>query len=186
MTPNTRIVAVIVVLAASTAGAFVMTGPSVGASFTAGDVETTTHDGEIDAVTIAPAGEVSWTGLEAQPKTATVTVQVQTADGWTVLASQTYGDVDGLDGSLSYDFSERGQRIDLTKRPFSDDRFTASDGESSATTIDIRIVATVAAQEDRRTTVSDSFTVRVANKPADTDASGRAGTGVSSSSEVDD
>lgn len=165
-------------------GAVIFTSPSVGASFTAADVQTTTHDGQIDAVTIAPEGRISWTGLEQEPSKVAVSVEVKTEDGWKTVDTRTYRDVKGLDGSHQYDFSTRSGPIDLTTHAFSATEFAASDGETVDTTVDVRITVTVHGQEERSTSVSDSFQVTVENKRADADASGSANTGVSSNSEV--
>lgn len=195
---NTKIRAVLLLLfvaLVSAAAAFALSQPSVGASFQASDVETTTHDGEIDAVSIAPKGMISWTGLEEDPDGATVIVSIKTPDGeWKTVASKEYDRIDGLDGSLEYSFDSPGHApdhaasngaIDLTERGFSDHDFEASDGATEDTTIDVRIIATIDAQDQRSTTISDSFTVSVENKQADAHTTGSAGTGVSSSSEVD-
>jgi len=181
MTVKRRLILFAVAVIIATAAAFVFTQPSVGTSFSASSVETTTHDGEIDAVTIQPKGEISWTGLEEEPDSATVTVQVETEDGWETVASRDFRGIQGLDGSRRYAF----KRVDLTETGLSDNAFKAADGETAETTVSIRIVTTVHAGQDRTDTVSDSFTVSVSNKAADADVSGHANTGVQSDSEVE-
>jgi len=169
--------------------------PVVAASFTASNVSSATHDGAVDAVTIAPAGTVSWDGLDAAPTGCAVAVSVRDADSeaaaWTEVTTETLP-ISGLSDSDDFEIRESGAgnsphsggSIDLTDGPFSAADFAASDGESATTTVDIRLVATITAEDTQRATVTDSFDVTVANRAADADTSGSANTGLEADSEV--
>ena len=171
------------VAAAAVLGASTTTvGASAETSFTADNVETlTTHNGMIQEVTVAPAGEIDYYGLESEPDEATVEVQVRSdgTDGWETVDSTTVGSEDtlGYAGTVEYGFDT----IDLfDSSSLNRADLRAPNGETVETEIDIRVSVTFEESGTDGADVTDSsqdtFTVTVENIQSGADVGGNANT----------
>lgn len=183
---------------------------SADVAFTAGDVDITTADGSIDAVTVAPSGSASWQGLEAPPKRAAYELVVATDESLenegdsrasTIAESDpSLGGTAGRSGEIDveltqYDLLENGSYEKGGYRgggtaPFDASDFEASaDGSRSRTTVHLELTVELYGSTDDSplVTASDetSFTVTVENAGAELEYRVTANTGVESDTAVD-
>jgi hypothetical protein len=157
-------------------------GATAAATFTAGDVQVTTDNGQITSVTVAPNGTVTYDGLEASANTITVDVQVKknSSTSWETVGSKTLSP-GGTSGSATYNFTN----IDVIQNsPLTTADFNAGgDGTSTATDVDVRVHVTLVGVGDSgadvTTSAGDTFTVTANNQPISVDVSGQANTGAS-------
>jgi hypothetical protein len=158
--------------------AFVAGNTAAHTSFSADDVAITTNGGSLTSLTVAPTGDVHYSGLEAEPSSVDVVVEIKKASdsSWDTLESKSVS-ATGLEGSVEYDFSS----IDvLAGSSLKRQEFKASDGATSTTDVDIRVTATLVGAgpngNDVTATSTNTFTVSVENIPAGGGVGGKAGT----------
>lgn len=169
---------VITVVFGSMGMMFLSAPVSANTSFTANDVSATTANGKLTKLTVAPSGNVSYSGLEQEPSGVTVTVEVKNTSGGWEQVSTTSSSASGLNGEVSYDFSEIGllQQTSMTKSDFE-----AADGSSASTDVQVRVTAVVEGAgpngDDVTTTSESTFTVTVENKKAGAGVGGKANAG---------
>ena len=153
-------------------------GVAAQTTFTANDVTTTTPSGHLKSVSVAPNGTVEYAGLESQPSSVDVAVQVRKQGGtWQTVSTKSLS-ASGLAGNVSYDFATLDllQTTSLQKGDFP----TAPDGGDASTTLEVRVNATLVGAgpsgSDVTASSSDSFTVTVHNRKAGGGVTGRANT----------
>jgi hypothetical protein len=156
-------VVAMVVLVALGGTTLLSTSATAQTSFTANDVQTTSHNGQLKELSIAPEGTVSYEGLENPATGVTVTVAVKQSESstWTDLQTKEVG-ASGLHGSADYSFD----KMSLIKGgPFNKKAFRPDDGETVGTDVDVRVTVTVHEDggEDVVATGTDTFTVTVEN-----------------------
>ncbi|WP_137283475.1 hypothetical protein [Halorussus salinisoli] len=179
------------VLAGVTAGgasasAFARSGSAnAGATFDASDVTVESDDGSLRALTVAPAGTTSWSGLEAPARQVSIVMyaKLDTDLEYHRLDSQRLG-ASGLHGETDYAF---GTRNLLATSAFSAGDFEPSgDGQTRTRTVRLRLVVTVTGTDGTELTSGHSdatFEVSVENLPESADADGDANTGAEAGSE---
>lgn len=160
--------------------AFLPGGATAQASFTADDVNVASNAGVVTSLTVAPAGEITYDGLERPPNETTVVVSVRVADGsWERVGNETL-DVSTQQGSTSFDFPTIDVFAETSTTPAD---FRPSDGSRKQVDMDVRLRVTLAdagpGGDDVTATVSDTSTVTVTNEAATAGASGKANTGAS-------
>jgi hypothetical protein len=157
------VVVTIVAFVAMGSATFLTSSAMAQTSFTAGDVSATSHNGQLQELTIAPEGSVTYEGLETPASGITVTVQVRPEGGstWSDLKSKELT-ASGLHGSATYAFDRMSI---LQGSTFSKKDFRPADGADSTTQVDVRV--NVAVREEGGQTVetraTDTFTVTVTN-----------------------
>lgn len=155
---------------------FVVSPASADTSFTANDATVTSPDGSVKSVTIAPAGTVTYSGMEQEPSGISVTVSVKTSsmDGWKTVESKSLS-VSGLEGSASYRF----QKSDLlASTVMSASSFEAADGSTATTDVQVKVTAVVVGGgsegADVTSEATSTFTVSVTNIEAGAGVGGQA------------
>jgi hypothetical protein len=153
---------------------------AVSASFTASDVSVTANNGQLQSLTVAPTGNVTYDGLENPPSEIELTVQVKVDGSWENVTTKTVSvSSPGLEGNASYDVSQ----VDLLANSgLQKTDFKATPAEGSVdTNVEMRMHATLvgagASGGDVVVTGSDTFTVTVTNQPAKGGVRGNANTG---------
>ncbi|WP_210424137.1 hypothetical protein [Halorussus ruber] len=180
-TDRRRFLGLLAGVAAGGAGASALarTGRAdAGATFAASDVTVRTHDGALGALTIAPAGTVSWSGLEEPAENAALVLyaKLDSALRYRELDGQRL-DAAGLHGETEFRFETRDL---LDGRGFSPADFTPDDGERRTRTVRLRLGVTVFGADETVLTsgyADATFDVTVENRPEETGADGRANTG---------
>jgi hypothetical protein len=135
------LVAAVFLLIVTTALAFAMGGASAHTEFTANDVTITSNGGNVKSLTVAPTGDLHYEGLEANPSSIDVVVEIKksSSSSWNTLDSKSLS-ASGLEGNVSYDFST----VDvLGESSLKQSDFKSSDGQTSTTDLDIRVTATL-------------------------------------------
>ena len=151
---------------------------SAGATFAASDLTVRTDDGSLDSLTVAPAGTVSWSGLETPAGGVALTLSA-TYGGrpFRALASQRLPAA-GLHGETDYAFESRDL---LGVEEFDASDFAAADGERVTETVRLRLAVTVVAADGETTLTTGRadarFDVTVENRPEEGAIDGRANTG---------
>lgn len=155
------------------------TGAVAHTTFAAGDVAVTSNGGELRSLTVAPSGDVHYTGFEANATGVTIVVEAKLATdtAWETVHTESTT-ATGLEGTLSFALPTTDL---LTATSLSQSDFRALDGQSSTTDVDVRLTVTFAGAGpnggDVVTTATDTFTVTVTNTPAGAGIGGRANTG---------
>lgn len=169
------------------ASAFARTGRAdAGATFAASDVTVRTHDGALDAVTVAPAGTVSWSGLEEPAGSVGLVLyaKLDSALRYRELDGQRL-DAAGLHGETDYRFETRNL---LAGSGFSAADFEPDDGENRTRTVRLRFDITVYATDDETeltTGYADAtFDVTVENRPEAGTVEGAANAGAEPAGET--
>lgn len=172
------VISLIVALVVALTATMVMSGGAAAhTTFTADDVTVTSNNGQIMALTVAPAGDIHYWGLESAGDVNIAVETRQSGGTWEQVAEQNQS-VSSLEGSLEYSFST----IDLlAESSISRVDFNANrDGGTSTNDIEIRVRATFIGAGDNGadivTTTSDSFTVTVDNVGAGLNGGGNANT----------
>lgn len=187
-TDRRRLLGLLAGVAAGGAGAsaFARTGRAdAGATFGASDVTVRTHDGALDAVTVAPAGTVSWSGLEEPAGSVALSLyaKLDSALRFRELDGQRL-DATGLHGEADYQFGTR----DLLDGPgFSAADFEPDDGETRTRTVRLRLSVAVYATDGTELTAGytdATFDVTVENRPESETVTGRANAGAESAGET--
>lgn len=162
------------------ASAFARTGRAdARATFVASDVTVRTHDGALDAVTVAPAGTVSWSGLEESAGSVALALhaKLDSALQYHELASRRL-DAAGLHGGTDYQFETHNL---LHESGFSARDFGPGDGETLTRQVRLRLAVTVYATDDETVLTTGyadaTFDVTVENRPEKGTVDGRANTG---------
>lgn len=146
-------------------------------SFSADDVSVESNNGVITELTVAPAGDVHYSGLEQTPERLDLVVSVKHSDGsWEQIGAKNRS-ASGLEGTVDYDFDT----IDVLKQSsLTVADLRSPDGESSSTDVTIRVEATLVGSgpsgTDVTSTAADTFTVTVTNAPAGANVGGSANT----------
>lgn len=146
-------------------------------SFSASDVSVESNNGVITELTVAPAGDVHYTGLEQAPERLDLVVSVKHSDGsWEQIGAKNLS-ASGLEGTVDYDFDT----IDvLEQSSLTVADLRSPDGETSSTDVTIRVEATLVGSgpggTDVTSAAADTFTVTVTNVPAGANVGGRAHT----------
>ena len=160
-------VVAIVILAGVAALLALFATPTVAhASLTADDVTLTGDSGQLKELVVAPNGSVHYDGLEQAPSSVDVTIEVNDGTGWYTVGSQSVS-ASGREGNVSYSFSDTDVLGPISLK---NNDFKAQDGQSSSTTLELRVTATLvgagANGNDVTATATDGFTVTVTNEPA--------------------
>jgi hypothetical protein len=151
---------------------------SAGATFAASDLTVRTDDGSLDSLTVAPAGTVSWSGLETPAGGVALTLSA-THGGrpFRDFASQRLPAA-GLHGETDYAFESRDL---LGVEEFDASDFAAADGERVTETVRLRLAVTVVAADGETTLTTGyadaRFDMTVENRPEEGAVDGRANTG---------
>jgi hypothetical protein len=150
-----------------------------GATFAASDVTVRTHDGALGAVTVAPAGTVSWSGLEEPAGSAALALYAKLSSDrrFHELDGQRL-DAAGLHGETGYQFETRNL---LGGPGLAAADFEPGDGETLTRVVRLRLEVTVYASDDETVLTSGdadaTFDVTVENRPEDGSVDGEANTG---------
>lgn len=176
---RTRALAVPLVVLVTFGVLFGLTGGATAdTTFSASNVDVTSHGGTIQSLSIAPSGHVHYSGLESVPSAVTIDVQVKkaTASSWDTVGTKSLS-ATGLAGNLSFDF----QRLDImSQSDLTKQDFKSGDGTTSNTEVDVRLAVTFVGAgsggSDVTSTAQDSFLVNVTNIPAGAGINGNAGT----------
>jgi hypothetical protein len=115
-------------------------------AFSAEDVRLSTNSGRLTSLTVAPAGDIHYDGLEAEPSSIYITVSARLSGtpSWEPVAT---GSVDGtgLHGTANYSVTEINL---LSATSMSSSDFAAADGATASTDVEVRVqVALVGARE---------------------------------------
>lgn len=106
--------------------------------FTANDISITTDDGELSELTVAPSGQVTWSGLEAEADTVSIrtTVFNDTTNIWT---HDPIIDVTGTSGTLTFENAPVNVFNETETRhgSFSPADYTAADGSTASYSFDV-------------------------------------------------
>ncbi|WP_162224147.1 hypothetical protein [Halorussus salinus] len=153
-------------------------GASAGVTFAASDLTVRTDDGSLDSLTVAPAGTVSWSGLETPAGGVALTLSAAYGGrSFRDLASQRLPAA-GLHGEADYAFESRDL---LGVEEFDASDFAAADGERVTETVRLRLTVTVVAADGETTLTTGRadarFDVTVENRPEEGAVEGRANTG---------
>ncbi|MFB6119754.1 MAG: hypothetical protein ABEJ68_01410 [Halobacteriaceae archaeon] len=158
---RTVLVAVVAVLLVTTA-APLFAGSAAALTFTASDVSVVSNNGHLESLTVAPEGTVQYDGLESEPASVDITVQVKKGSSWETVATKSVS-ASGLEGTVDYDIAEIDLLTVLDKSTFH-----AVPGSTTETTVEMRMRASLVGAgpngDDVRVTGSDSFTVTVENE----------------------
>jgi hypothetical protein len=154
---------------AATSGLVLLSAPiQAHTSFTANDVAVTGNSGQLKSLSIAPEGDVHYSGLEAEPSAVEVTVSAKlgSASTWETVGTTTVS-ATGLEGAVNYSFA----RADLLKSTsLKKPDFRASDGATESTDVDVRVHATIVGGgpngSNVTTAATDTMSVSVTNLPA--------------------
>jgi hypothetical protein len=181
-TDRRRLLGVLAGAAAGGAGASAYARTSradAGAAFAASDVTVRTHDGALGAVTVAPAGTVSWSGLEEPAGSAALALYAKLSSDrrFHELDGQRL-DAAGLHGETGYRFETRNL---LGGPGLAAADFEPGDGETLTRVVRLRLEVTVYASDDETVLTSGdadaTFDVTVENRPEDGSVNGEANTG---------
>jgi hypothetical protein len=181
-TDRRRLLSVLAGAAAGGAGASAYARTSradAGAAFAASDVTVRTHDGALGAVTVAPAGTVSWSGLEEPAGSAALALyaKLDSDPRFHELDGQRL-DAAGLHGETGYRFETRNL---LGGPGLAAADFEPGDGETLTRVVRLRLEVTVYASDDETVLTSGdadaTFDVTVENRPEDGSVDGEANTG---------
>jgi len=181
-TDRRRLLGVLAGAAAGGAGASAYAHTSradAGATFAASDVTVRTHDGALGAVTVAPAGTVSWSGLEEPAGSVALALyaKLDSDPRFYELDGQRL-DAAGLHGETGYQFETRNL---LGGPGLVAADFEPGDGEILTRVVRLRLEVTVYASDDETVLTSGdadaTFDVTVENRPEDGSVDGEANTG---------
>ena len=181
-TDRRRLLGVLAGAAAGGAGASAYAHTSradAGATFAASDVTVRTHDGALGAVTVAPAGTVSWSGLEEPAGSVALALYAKLGSDprFHELEGQRL-DAAGLHGETGYRFETRNL---LGGPGLAAADFEPGDGETLTRVVRLRLEVTMYASDDETVLTSGdadaTFDVTVENRPEDGSVDGEANTG---------
>ncbi|UPV99436.1 hypothetical protein M0R88_12995 [Halorussus gelatinilyticus] len=176
-----RLLGVIAGVASGGAGASAFSsrsGARAGATFAADDLTVRTDDGALGAVTVAPAGTVSWSGLETPAGGVALTLYAKYAADlrFRKLAGQRLPAA-GLHGEADYAFQSRDL---LAVEGFDTSDFDPDDGERATRRVALRLAVTVVGADGETTLTTGyadaRFDVTVVNRPESGGVDGRANT----------
>lgn len=147
-------------------------------SLTAADVTVVSNSGKLVSLSVAPAGDIHFSGLEQEPTSVNLTVYVKksSASTWESVDTKSI-QATGLEGSVNFTFASIDllQQSSLTKSDFE-----AADGQSSTTDVDVKVGTTLVGAGPNGSDVTASsqatFTVTVENVPAGGAVGGTANT----------
>lgn len=172
------VTAVLVLIVTTGMVVFTAGGASAHTDFTANDVAITSNAGNVKSLTVTPTGDIHYEGLEAEPDSVDVVVEVKksSSSSWDTLDSKSVS-ASGLEGNVSYDFSTTDV---LKQSSLKQSDLRSKDGETATTDLDIRVTATLVGagpNGDNVTTVAtETFAVEVENVPAGGNVGGAANT----------
>lgn len=175
------------------------TGPAFAASLTASDVDITTNDGNITAVTLNPTLTVSWRGLDEPVEQVMVQVKVSNSSGdpggnvldgsqFLDCAVESHPDCGETSGNATFDYGN--EDIDILNESrytfrnnatlFDAEDFAAADGETETTPVFVTITARADMTDGSSQFYNEqlSFNVSVTNEGSTVSAEGSLGTGV--------
>lgn len=145
-------------------------------TFTAGDVSLSTNSGQLTSLTVAPAGDVHYNGLETVPSSIDIAVsaRLNSSQSWETVATQSVAG-SGLEGSINYSIAE----VDLLKQTsMSKNDFTAQDGSTETNDVDLRVQVTLVGAgpggADVTASSTDTMTISITNEPAGAGVGGQA------------
>lgn len=150
--PITKLLSVLAVIGIVGAGAFAFMGsaaaePSADGTTYASTLELhgESANGQVDEITVGSSGYVEWKNLPTDADNVTVTLLAQNADGEWQRVSQESFDINGSEGSYSYDGVE-GKLIastDYTSEDFS----AGKDGNVTKEHVPLKVVVDVYAED---------------------------------------
>lgn len=168
---------VLVILLAAGMMSFFSASAVAHTTFTAGDVATTSNNGVLTSLTVAPEGDIHYNGLEQPPSRIDLVVSIKQSGGsWEQIETKTLT-ASGLEGTVPFNFDN----IDVLKQSsLTAADFRAADGETATTELTIQVGATLVGAgptgSDVTTTGTDTFTVTVTNEAAGATVGGEANT----------
>lgn len=156
---------------------FVSTPAVAHTTFTADDLSVTSNNGVLTSLSVAPAGDVHYDGLEQPPERFDLVVSIKPSGGsWEQLDEKSLN-ASGLEGTASYSFSS----IDVLKETsLTTADLRAADGDSTSTELTVRVEATLVGAgpngSDVTSTGTDTFAVTVTNEQSGAGVGGQANT----------
>lgn len=153
-------------------------GATANTTFSATNVAVSSNGGNLQSLTVAPTGNITFEGFDHDADKVIIDVNVEDTDGnWTTVATMEKTP-SGQSGTVSYDFST----IDvIAQTNWSKNDFKAvQDGSSSTTTMNVQVSATFVnatnSGDNVTSNASDTFDVTVTNEPAGAGVGGNANT----------
>lgn len=150
---------------------------SAGATLTASDVTVRTDDGALSALTVAPAGTVSWSGLEEPAGSVRLSLHAKRGSAASHLLTTQRLSAAGIHGETDYAFDTRDL---LDSEVLSTDDFDPADGERVTREVALEIAVEVVASDGETTlTTGDAaatFDATVVNRPEASGVEGQANT----------